>query len=133
MDEKCALLSSFTRPVAFQHIVSRIEMIGEGSGRKGLGKDLADKFKADMPTEGEIKRLKVGPLSVVLFDVQKTMVDCAKEMMVEGESDRIAKDVKILMHSLDDTIRSATNAALDAKQVKVGNLTVDLPDEKRAR
>ena len=91
MDEKCALLTSFTRPVAFQHIIGRIEMIGEGSGRKGLGKDLAAKFKADLPTDGKIKRTKVGPLSVLLYDLQKTLADCAREMTEEGAPGQMEK------------------------------------------
>ena len=62
IDEKRALLVAFTKPTNYRDMVAWMRMIGGRSGRVGVGMDLADKFKADLPTAGKIWKLKAGPL-----------------------------------------------------------------------
>ena len=53
--------------------------------------------------------------------------------MVDGESDRLSRELKELFFSLNDTIVNATNAAIDAKQMKITSLTIDLPGGRKLR
>ena len=60
--------------------------------------DLVDKFKADLPTAGKIWKLKTGLLSIIMYNIQQTLVGCVKEMQVAGESDRLSKEMRELFY-----------------------------------
>jgi len=108
-------------------------MIGDGSGRIEVGKDLSSKFKANLLTAGKIKYASSAVLSIVIYDIQKTLSDAFSEMKEEEEPDRVSQELSALFSFLDGSIVNATNAALDAKQVEISSLMIDLPHHLKAR
>jgi len=131
--DKRTLLEKFTQVKFYKAITRRMEMIGDRSGRIEVGKDLASKFKADLLTAGKIKYASSAVLSIVIYNIQKTLSDAFSEMKEEGEPDRVSKELSALFSLLDGSIVNATNAALDAKQVEISSLMIDLPDHSKAR